>query len=65
MYHALDHDYILLSVYVLSVMSSAIFQYDSMSGLALPSKKTFNNMNKDFLERRKVGLNAYLQVRLV
>ena len=39
-----------------------IFQYDSLSGLALPSKKTFNNMNKEFLEKRRVGLNAYLQV---
>ena len=39
-------------------------QFDSLSGLALPSKKTFNNMSKEFLEKRKVGLNAYLQTLL-
>ena len=39
-------------------------QYDSMSGLVLPGKRTFNNMNKDFLEKRKVGLNAFLQVNI-
>uniref|UniRef100_A0A8C7X5F7 PX domain-containing protein n=1 Tax=Oryzias sinensis TaxID=183150 RepID=A0A8C7X5F7_9TELE len=26
-------------------------------------KKTFNNMDRDFLEKRKKDLNAYLQVR--
>ncbi|ELT94954.1 hypothetical protein CAPTEDRAFT_222037 [Capitella teleta] len=36
-------------------------KYESLSGLALPSKKAFNNMHKDFLEKRKLGLNAYLQ----
>lgn len=39
-------------------------RYDSLSGLALPSKKTFNNMHKDFLEKRRIGLNAYLQTLL-
>ncbi len=43
-------------------MSVFLFQFDSLSGLALPSKKTFNNMNKEFLEKRRVGLNAYIQV---
>ncbi|CAB1320658.1 unnamed protein product, partial [Coregonus sp. 'balchen'] len=28
----------------------------------LPGKKTFNNMDRDFLEKRKKDLNAYLQV---
>ena len=37
------------------------FQYGLIAGLALPSKKTFNNMQDDFLEKRKLGLNAYLQ----
>ncbi|XP_005991338.1 sorting nexin-13 isoform X2 [Latimeria chalumnae] len=32
--------------------------------LKLPGKKTFNNMDKDFLEKRKKDLNAYLQVLL-
>lgn len=39
-------------------------KYDSLSGLVLPSKKTFDNMNKEFLEKRKVGLNTYLQTLL-
>lgn len=30
--------------------------------LKLPGKKTFNNMDRDFLEKRKKDLNAYLQV---
>lgn len=39
-------------------------QYEDLhSQLALPSKRTFNNMNKDFLEKRKQGLSTYLQVR--
>lgn len=32
--------------------------------LKLPGKKTFNNMDRDFLERRKKDLNAYLQLLL-
>ena len=48
-----------INVHTLSVFA---LQYDSMSGLVLPGKRTFNNMNKDFLEKRKVGLNAFLQV---
>lgn len=31
--------------------------------LKLPGKKTFNNMDRDFLEKRKKDLNAYLQVK--
>lgn len=41
---------------------SFYIQYESLSGLVLPGKRTFNNMNKEFLEKRKAGLNAYLQV---
>ncbi|KAJ8354430.1 hypothetical protein SKAU_G00219970 [Synaphobranchus kaupii] len=33
--------------------------------LKLPGKKTFNNMDRDFLERRKKDLNAYLQLLLI
>ena len=50
------------ALFACTVFLLFFFQYDSLSGLALPSKKTFNNMNKDFLEKRKLGLNAYLQV---
>ncbi|KAJ8288101.1 hypothetical protein COCON_G00007600 [Conger conger] len=32
--------------------------------LRLPGKKTFNNMDREFLERRKKDLNAYLQLLL-
>ncbi|KAM5156929.1 sorting nexin-13 isoform 2-T2 [Mantella aurantiaca] len=32
--------------------------------LKLPGKKTFNNMDKEFLEKRKTDLNAYLQILL-
>ncbi|XP_077937866.1 sorting nexin-13 isoform X3 [Gasterosteus aculeatus] len=32
--------------------------------LKLPGKKTFNNMDRDFLEKRKKDLNAYLQLLL-
>lgn len=38
-------------------------QFENLSSiLKLPGKKTFNNMDRDFLERRKKDLNAYLQV---
>lgn len=30
--------------------------------LKLPGKKTFNNMDREFLEKRKKDLNGYLQV---
>lgn len=39
-------------------------KYDSLSGLILPSKRAFDNMNKEFLEKRKVALNTYLQTLL-
>ncbi|XP_017282310.1 sorting nexin-13 isoform X3 [Kryptolebias marmoratus] len=40
-------------------------QFESLSSiLKLPGKKTFNNMDKDFLEKRKKDLNAYLQLLL-
>jgi len=39
-----------------------LLQYDTLSGLVLPSKRAFDNMNKEFLEKRKIGLNTYLQV---
>uniref|UniRef100_A0A8C4PWW2 Sorting nexin 13 n=1 Tax=Eptatretus burgeri TaxID=7764 RepID=A0A8C4PWW2_EPTBU len=35
------------------------------SKLRLPGKKTFNNMDKEFLDKRKKELNTYLQVLLV
>ncbi|XP_064431258.1 sorting nexin-13 isoform X7 [Mirounga angustirostris] len=37
-------------------------QFENLSSiLKLPGKKTFNNMDRDFLEKRKKDLNAYLQ----
>ena len=39
-----------------------LLQYDTFSGLVLPSKRAFDNMNREFLEKRKVSLNTYLQV---
>lgn len=42
-----------------------MFQFENLASiLKLPGKKTFNNMDRDFLEKRKKDLNAYLQVRL-
>lgn len=38
-------------------------QFESLAPiLKLPGKKTFNNMDREFLEKRKKDLNAYLQV---
>lgn len=38
-------------------------QFESLTPiLKLPGKKTFNNMDREFLEKRKKDLNAYLQV---
>ncbi|XP_060136719.1 sorting nexin-13 isoform X2 [Zootoca vivipara] len=40
-------------------------QFENLgSMLKLPGKKTFNNMDRDFLEKRKNDLNAYLQLLL-
>ncbi|GAB5568588.1 sorting nexin-13 isoform X1 [Prionailurus iriomotensis] len=40
-------------------------QFENLSSiLKLPGKKTFNNMDRDFLEKRKKDLNAYLQLLL-
>lgn len=40
-----------------------VLQFENLSSiLKLPGKKTFNNMDRDFLEKRKKDLNAYLQV---
>lgn len=40
-----------------------MFQFENLTSiLKLPGKKTFNNMDRDFLEKRKKDLNAYLQV---
>ncbi|XP_051792130.1 sorting nexin-13-like isoform X2 [Erpetoichthys calabaricus] len=40
-------------------------QFENLTSiLKLPGKKTFNNMDKDFLEKRKKDLNAYLQLLL-
>ncbi|XP_054619308.1 sorting nexin-13 isoform X1 [Dunckerocampus dactyliophorus] len=37
-------------------------QFENLTSiLKLPGKKTFNNMDRDFLEKRKKDLNAYLQ----
>lgn len=42
-----------------------MFQFENLTSiLRLPGKKTFNNMDRDFLEKRKKDLNAYLQVRV-
>ncbi|XP_069769904.1 sorting nexin-13 isoform X4 [Narcine bancroftii] len=38
-------------------------QFEHLSSfLKLPGKKTFNNMDKEFLEKRKKDLNTYLQL---
>nr|XP_019963108.1 PREDICTED: sorting nexin-13 [Paralichthys olivaceus] len=38
-------------------------QFENLASiLKLPGKKTFNNMDRDFLEKRKKDLNAYLQL---
>ncbi|XP_055974022.1 sorting nexin-13 isoform X1 [Sorex fumeus] len=40
-------------------------RFENLSSiLKLPGKKTFNNMDRDFLEKRKKDLNAYLQLLL-
>ncbi|XP_055075164.2 sorting nexin-13 isoform X3 [Misgurnus anguillicaudatus] len=40
-------------------------QFESLAPiLKLPGKKTFNNMEREFLEKRKKDLNAYLQLLL-
>ncbi|XP_044151728.1 sorting nexin-13 isoform X2 [Bufo gargarizans] len=40
-------------------------QFENLASLLkLPGKKTFNNMDKEFLEKRKNDLNAYLQLLL-
>uniref|UniRef100_A0A8B9RGF0 Sorting nexin 13 n=1 Tax=Astyanax mexicanus TaxID=7994 RepID=A0A8B9RGF0_ASTMX len=40
-------------------------QFENLNSiLKLPGKKTFNNMDRDFLEKRKKDLNAYLQLLL-
>ncbi|XP_016524709.1 sorting nexin-13 [Poecilia formosa] len=40
-------------------------QFENLTSiLKLPGKKTFNNMDRDFLEKRKKDLNAYLQLLL-
>uniref|UniRef100_A0A9J8B4U2 Sorting nexin 13 n=1 Tax=Cyprinus carpio carpio TaxID=630221 RepID=A0A9J8B4U2_CYPCA len=40
-------------------------QFESLGPiLKLPGKKTFNNMDREFLEKRKKDLNAYLQLLL-
>ncbi|XP_043365154.1 sorting nexin-13 isoform X3 [Dermochelys coriacea] len=38
-------------------------QFENLASLLkLPGKKTFNNMDREFLEKRKKDLNAYLQM---
>ncbi|XP_026088287.1 sorting nexin-13-like isoform X2 [Carassius auratus] len=40
-------------------------QFETLSPiLKLPGKKTFNNMDREFLEKRKKDLNSYLQLLL-
>ncbi|XP_065439300.1 sorting nexin-13 isoform X22 [Chrysemys picta bellii] len=40
-------------------------QFENLASiLKLPGKKTFNNMDREFLEKRKKDLNAYLQLLL-
>ncbi|XP_076360640.1 sorting nexin-13-like isoform X2 [Tachypleus tridentatus] len=41
--------------------TSLIEKYPSLSYLQLPGKKAFNNMSHQFLEKRKLLLNQYLQ----
>ncbi|KAK2144441.1 hypothetical protein LSH36_757g01003 [Paralvinella palmiformis] len=39
-------------------------KFDTLPGISLPTKKVINNTSKDFVEKRRVGLNAYLQTLL-
>ncbi|XP_078573316.1 sorting nexin-13-like isoform X3 [Branchiostoma floridae x Branchiostoma japonicum] len=39
-------------------------KFDSLYALKLPAKKTFKNLNKEFLEKRRKELNQYLQTLL-
>ncbi|XP_069504602.1 sorting nexin-13 isoform X3 [Ambystoma mexicanum] len=42
-----------------------IEQFENLASLLkLPGKKTFNNMDREFLEKRKKDLNSYLQILL-
>lgn len=36
-------------------------KYGHISGLLLPGKRTFHNLDKKFLEKRRIALDAYLQ----
>lgn len=44
-------------------IDESLLQVPHLASLCFPGKKTFNNLNEDFLDRRKRALNAYLQVR--
>lgn len=37
-------------------------QFPNLVHLTFPGKKTFNNLDSDFLEKRRKSLNSYLQV---
>lgn len=40
------------------------FQYPKLNNLCFPGKKTFNNLDSHFLEKRTKALNVYMMVSL-
>ena len=38
-------------------------QFGLIPSLLLPGKRTFHNLDKKFLEKRRIALDTYLQVR--
>lgn len=40
-----------------------LLQFGEISVLLLPGKRTFHNLDKKFLEKRRIALDSYLQVR--
>ena len=40
-------------------------RFPNLASLGFPGKKTFNNLNQEFLERRKKALNSYLRALLL
>lgn len=47
----------------ITLVNDVLLQYGHISGLLLPGKRTFHNLDKKFLEKRRIALDAYLQVR--
>ena len=48
--------------FVLTSNLSLLLQFGQISVLLLPGKRTFHNLDKKFLEKRRIALDTYLQV---